>query len=515
MASWGSVPFEEQIKFFFQRKLVPTERWNDLWKDAHDAGFMVAGATKADLLGDLQNAVGRAIAEGTTLEQFRKDFDLIVQRHGWTGWTGEGTEAGRAWRTHVIYDTNLRQSYHAGRWAQMWDARDRRPFFVYRHNDGVTHPRPLHLSWDGIVVPIDSDWARTHHPQNGWGCQCWSYTINRRQLEKMGKSGPDTPPDDGTYEWTDKRTGEVHSVPKGIDPGFDYPPGGSRAEQIRRQVERKAAGPNLDEIIARKLLEHLRGVPVTTSKPWTWLSAADMDLDRVKTLGDDRLKEWLAKPMGHGTINDVLDAPWEGVAVLMQDIRGAVMEELRQRQGLGSVKVATWNSGGMGKQVLMRAAARYPDAWVSAANRVPVRVSLSKARGYYIHRKWNKTKERFEAFIRTSDSSTAEHEYGHHLQKLLPELDAVFQEEHRRRTKFDPLEVLYPYAPEEKGCPDHYVERYQGREYTPGGALEVLTMSFQALLGQDRFADQLLAKMLKFDQEILKVALGALFHFKP
>jgi hypothetical protein len=312
MASWGSVPFGEQIKFFFQRKLVPTERWNDLWKDAHDAGFMVAGATKADLLGDLQNAVGRAIAEGTTLEQFRKDFELIVQRHGWTGWTGEGTEAGRAWRTHVIYDTNLRQSYHAGRWAQMWDARDRRPFFVYRHNDGVTHPRPLHLSWDGIVVPLDSDWARTHHPQNGWGCQCWSYTINRRQLEKMGKSGPDTPPDDGTYEWTDKRTGEVHRVPKGIDPGFDYPPGGSRAEQIRRQVERKAAGPNLDEIIARKLLDLSRNIPKVPPAPIV-AATEPVAVGRLGPGGDGAYKI-PARPVA-----DALDIPTRGA--LARDIK--------------------------------------------------------------------------------------------------------------------------------------------------------------------------------------------------
>lgn len=37
----------------------------------------------------------------------------------------------------------------------------------------------------------------------------------------MGKTGPDTAPDDGTYEWTD-RQGKTHDVPVGIDPGWDY-----------------------------------------------------------------------------------------------------------------------------------------------------------------------------------------------------------------------------------------------------------------------------------------------------
>ncbi len=28
-----------------------------------------------------------------------------------------------------------------------------------------------------------------------------------------------------TYEWTNKKTGEIHTIPKGIDPGWDYSPG--------------------------------------------------------------------------------------------------------------------------------------------------------------------------------------------------------------------------------------------------------------------------------------------------
>lgn len=41
----------------------------------------------------------------------------------------------------------------------------------------------------------------------------------------MGKTGPDTAPDDGTYEWKNPNTGEIETIPNGIDPGFDYNPG--------------------------------------------------------------------------------------------------------------------------------------------------------------------------------------------------------------------------------------------------------------------------------------------------
>ncbi|MDT3707433.1 MAG: hypothetical protein ROZ09_11445 [Thiobacillus sp.] len=78
------LPFDEQVAFFRGKlgNLIPTEKWTDVWKSAHDTGFMVAGAAKADLLADLARAVDGAISEGTGIEVFRKQFDEIVEKHG-------------------------------------------------------------------------------------------------------------------------------------------------------------------------------------------------------------------------------------------------------------------------------------------------------------------------------------------------------------------------------------------------------------------------------------------------
>jgi len=97
-------PFNEQVAFFRNKlgNLVPTARWDDLTRSAHDTGFMVAGAAKSDLLADLAAAVDRAVTEGKGIEAFRKDFRSIVQQRGWHGWTGEGSAKMEAWRTRVI-----------------------------------------------------------------------------------------------------------------------------------------------------------------------------------------------------------------------------------------------------------------------------------------------------------------------------------------------------------------------------------------------------------------------------
>lgn len=232
MAGYGSLPFAEQIEFLRRKLNLPTERWDDIWESAHDRAFVVAGAMDADLIADLRAAVERAVTDGTTLDTFRADFDALVQKNGWTGWTGEGSADGYAWRTRVIYETNLRSSYAAGRYVQLQAVKDQRPYWRYRHNDTVRHPRREHQAWDGLVLSADDPWWSTHYPPNGWGCQCYVESLASRDLERLGLSGPDAAPDSPI----DPKTG----APAGIDKGWGYAPGASVADDFESFVASKA-----------------------------------------------------------------------------------------------------------------------------------------------------------------------------------------------------------------------------------------------------------------------------------
>ncbi|MFC5525223.1 phage minor head protein [Rhodanobacter ginsengisoli] len=226
--AYGSLPFKEQIAFFRNKRNVLTEAWTDVWEAEHDHAFMVAGANRIDLLVDLRAAVDKAIAEGTGLEAFRHDFDAIVAKYGWA------YNGGRNWRTRVIYETNLRTSYAAGRYAQLQALKSVRPFWRYRHSDAVQHPRPMHLAWNGLVLAADDTWWATHYPPNGWGCQCTVEALNARDLKRLGKDGPDTaPPVDMQQVLVGKNGPHPRQVetPAGVDPGFGYAPGKSAFER--------------------------------------------------------------------------------------------------------------------------------------------------------------------------------------------------------------------------------------------------------------------------------------------
>lgn len=229
-----ALPFAEQIAFFRSKLNLPTETWLDIWQAEHDRAFVVAGAMKADLLADLRNAVDKAIATGTTLETFRKDFKRIVAERGWTGWAGEGTRGGEAWRTRVIYETNLRTSYAAGRYGQLTDPAllAVRPYWRYVHSDSVLTPRPLHKAWGDsrLTLRHDNPFWRTHYPPNGWGCRCRVVAVS------APRPGDAITLPDG-WELILDSTG----APPGIDRGWAYAPGASVAEEIRQLVASKVA----------------------------------------------------------------------------------------------------------------------------------------------------------------------------------------------------------------------------------------------------------------------------------
>lgn len=231
-------PFAEQLAFFRQKlgRLVPTAKWNDLWQTQHDRAFMVAGAAKADLLADLAGAVDRAIAGGETLQSFRDRFAEIVARHGWHGWTGEESARGRAWRTRVIYETNLITSYSAGRLAQLKDGGYE--WWIYKHSDFVAHPRPHHVALNGITKRADDPFWQAYSPPNGWGCRC--KILGARGPASIRRLGGDL--QKPLPQWVgdiDSKTG----APVGVDRGFAYAPGATVAETVRALVAKADALP--------------------------------------------------------------------------------------------------------------------------------------------------------------------------------------------------------------------------------------------------------------------------------
>lgn len=272
--------------------------------------------------------------------------------------------------------------------------------------------------------------------------------------------------------------------------------------------------------------------PQASQQPWQLVDSTTATLDEIKTLGSQRLDEFFGMKTPDDralfsvitdrgrTLREIIETGRNSKSgEVSQEVakwfRGEILNRLLSVRSVGNVIPLTYQKSGKGPALMRRVAAKLPDEWVTRGNQSgPLEISVSKRRGFFSERHWNRKAMELRRYIRTDESSTAEHEFMHHIQFADKRMNQLFVDEHARRTSSDRLETLYAHLPNEKGKPDGYVSRYQGREYN-GQPLEVITMSFQALIGEDAYADSLLAKMLTMDQDMLSLTLGTIFHYKP
>ncbi|MDI1278028.1 phage minor head protein [Methylobacter sp.] len=502
-------PFQDQLDFFRKKINLPTERYDDILKSAHDRAFVVAGATKADLLNDLRGAVDKAISEGKSIEWFRKEFRSIVQKHGWEGWTGSDTAAGRDWRARVIYNTNLSASYAAGRYAQLTDPDllQSRPYWKYVHNDTVRHPRPLHQSWSGTVLHYTHPWWQTHFCPNGYFCRCRITAVTADDYKGYPA------PDDGTYIYKD-RAGVNHVLPKGVDYGWDYAPGASIGKSMQPFIETKI------KTLPKPLSDALaKDVAKVLTKP------TPVALDGFIAAGTTKVDEII------GRVGDEATA-----------FRSELMRMMDTEVGIKTpATVITHGSRKGAAKAVAQATQLLPNSWTKqtdAFGALYVRESVQRAfhvtvDGDYSGRRLNMKQHGFGILwgdnnagyiaTRSNDIGTALHEFTHRIQSALPELDQLFQDLHKRRTSGEPLKRLrdiYPsfnYRLDEMTREDHYINAYFGKEYD-GSAKEVMTMAIESVIYRNSplsASEHPFTDLLNNDRELFDLVIGVLFHYAP
>lgn len=208
------LPFEEAIISLRRKVRIPTRRWTDVMDDQHAAAFVVAGAQRDAVLADFMQSLLKAQEQGTTLAEFRKDFDAIVAKHGWR-YKGK-----RGWRTRTIFNTNMASSQATGRWAQIERVKRWRPYLMYDAlMDGRT--RLAHAGWNGTIAKVDDPvWERIY-PPNGFNYRCTVRSLSAREVRERGQD-PDNPTKPALQERAVAVTPELTvSVPNGVQAGFD------------------------------------------------------------------------------------------------------------------------------------------------------------------------------------------------------------------------------------------------------------------------------------------------------
>lgn len=240
----------EVLDYFRDKKLTPRFSWLDVWGEEHAHAFTVAGVLEERTLAEFRAGIDQALANGTGFGTFKAEMQRRLKPVGWWGprsvadpETGKvkTVDFTRPKRLQTTFWSNVRSARAAGQWDRMQRTKRALPYILYVRTT-AGDPRPEHLRWAGIILPVDHPFWRTHFPPNGWGCKCAVRQISAAQAARLLGRAPedggviyrDTPPAERMHTFINKRTGVRTLVPDGIDPGWHTNPGVGRSKTLGR-----------------------------------------------------------------------------------------------------------------------------------------------------------------------------------------------------------------------------------------------------------------------------------------
>lgn len=235
----------QALDYIRNKKLRPAFSYKDVWNEEHAAAFTVAKAMQLDVLSDIKGAVEKAIENGTTFEQFKKELKPTLMQKGWWGrremtdpLTGRTVDAqlGSDRRLRTIYQTNLRSAFQKGQYDRTMES-DSHPYLMYKIGASVRH-REQHLKWNNLILPKDDPLWNSIFPPNGYGCKCYTVAVTEARKQRYERDGvpaysPDahktvrlpvqtSAPKPGYFNYFNERKGTVERIPQGITPGFNW-----------------------------------------------------------------------------------------------------------------------------------------------------------------------------------------------------------------------------------------------------------------------------------------------------
>lgn len=182
--------FAEAVAAWKAKKPTLAADFDKLTQQQRQRAFTVAGVAQASILADVWKALDKAVADGTTFADFKKDVATKLT----AAWGGPNPA-----RLETIFRTNVQTAYIHGRYAAMTQplTLKRRPFWKY---SAIKDSRTTSIcsALDGKVLPADSDFWNTHIPPLHFSCRSQIIALTAAQAEAAGVSEPpEVQADDG------------------------------------------------------------------------------------------------------------------------------------------------------------------------------------------------------------------------------------------------------------------------------------------------------------------------------
>lgn len=192
----------QAIEYLKQRRLLVGKiKKKKIYDSALARAVTISKMTNLDITQDIYASLERALKEGKSLANWKKELVGELERKGWIaghdkriskGIDGklianpqDGEYFGTPRRLNTIYRVNTQQAYSAARYQRYMDNVDNRPYWQYSAV-GDQRTRPAHLALNGRVYRYDDPFWSTFYPPNGFNCRCTVIALGERDLTRKG-----------------------------------------------------------------------------------------------------------------------------------------------------------------------------------------------------------------------------------------------------------------------------------------------------------------------------------------
>ena len=176
--------YQEALDWFLKKNHVPADIAKELEARAKRRAFWVSGAGELRLYSDVFDEIEHALANGTSLGEFKKAVKAKLE----AAWAGSVKNPGH--RVELIYRNNVQAAYAAGRWHQLQHPAlvKYRPFLMY---DAVLDARTSEIcqACNKTTLPRDDPWWDGHTPPLHHACRSSVRALTKRQGERQGVTG--------------------------------------------------------------------------------------------------------------------------------------------------------------------------------------------------------------------------------------------------------------------------------------------------------------------------------------
>lgn len=126
------LPMQDAKGYWDKKVAVSPAEYKEMLPAAKVQAFAVAEIAKGEELYTVQRAIERAIAQGSTLAEFKKDAADVFARRGW--------DKDKPYRIDLIFRNNVQTSYAVGQWQEI-NTGNLFPYVEYSSiNDGRRTP---------------------------------------------------------------------------------------------------------------------------------------------------------------------------------------------------------------------------------------------------------------------------------------------------------------------------------------------------------------------------------------